>query len=158
MLFRSVLARLRTLEERTFVSLPDASEGLHMRLMRYARTEPTLRLVAEKTKTKRYTMSRIRRMILCAYLGISAEDSLLPPPYIRVLAFNQKGRGILHEIGEKSQLPIITKPTAAKKLDSAAAALFEKEAATTDLFVLAYPDVAQRRGGREWKTGPFVVS
>ncbi|NLT14370.1 MAG: nucleotidyltransferase family protein, partial [Clostridiales bacterium] len=110
----AVLSRLRMLPDESFARLPDASEGLELRLRRYARTMPTVRSILESTKTKRYSMSRLRRMLLCAVLGVEASDSSAPPAYIRVLAMNQKGMALLREIKEKSALPVITKPASAK--------------------------------------------
>ena len=49
------------------------------------------------TKSKRYTRTRIDRMIMCAYLGIDRELLTAPVPYTRVLAFTDKGRAILKE-------------------------------------------------------------
>ncbi len=47
------------------------------------------------TKSKRYTRSRLDRMVMCAFLGITKELLDRPIPYVRVLAFNDKGRQIL---------------------------------------------------------------
>ena len=152
----AVLSRLRMLPDTAFAKLPDASEGLELRLMRYAKSMPTLKSIFESTKTKRYAMSRLRRMLLCAVLGVEAEDSAAPPPYIRVLAMNQKGMTLLREINEKSALPVITKPAAAKSLGSIARTLFEKESGATDFYVLAYPNPANRTGGQEWTTSPGI--
>ena len=154
---QAILARLRTMEKKEFEDLPDASEGLHLRLMRFARTEATLSDIAAQTKSKRYALSRIRRMIFCAYLGIKAEDGLLPPPYARVLAFNKKGQRLLKEIAAKSDLPVITKPASAKHLDTRAKDMFTKEARSTDLYVLGYPRTACRKGGQEYMTSPVKV-
>jgi predicted nucleotidyltransferase len=153
----AVLSRLRMLPEEAYTSLADASEGLGLRLMRYAKTMPTVQSILESTKTKRYAMSRLRRMLLCAALGIEAEDSMSPPPYIRVLAMNQTGMRLLREIKEKSPLPVITKPALADTLDGAARSLFLKEAAATDFYVLAYPAPENRLGGQEWTTSPRII-
>lgn len=153
----AVLSRLRMLPAEAFSQLPDATEGLGNRLMQYAKTMPTLSAILEKTKTKRYTMSRLRRMLLCAVLGIRAGDSLLAPAYIRVLAMNGRGRRLLRTIKESSALPVITKPASVSGLDRAARAMFEKEAATTDFYALAYPVPGKRSGGQEWRISPGVL-
>lgn len=153
----AVLSRLRMLPEETFARLPDASEGLELRLRRYARSMPTVPLILESAKTKRYAMSRLRRMLLCAVLGVEAEDSASTPPYIRVLAMNQKGMALLRKIKEKTALPVITKPAEAKMLDGRARALFEKESAATDFYVLAYPGYENRTSGQEWTTSPRIL-
>ncbi len=153
----AVLSRLRMLPLENYVRLPDASEGLGRRLMRYAKSMPAVQSILESTKTKRYAMSRLRRMLLCAVLGIEAADSGTPPPYIRVLAMNKTGMNLLRDIKEKSALPVITKPALADTLDGAARAMFLKESDATDLYVLAYPNLENRAGGREWRISPKIM-
>ena len=153
----AILSKLRSMDEAAYAQLPDATEGLHRRLMRFAKTETSVAAVAERTKTKRYALSRIRRMILCAYLGIEGKDTLIKPQYLRVLALGSRGRELLREISETSTLPVVTKPATAKKLPEQALAMFRQEAAATDLYVLAYPNPAERFGGREWTESPAVM-
>ena len=114
---RAVLARLRTMTETEFEDLPYGSEGLWRKLMHAARSEATLESVAAAVKSKRYTRTRIDRMILCAFLGLTAADLAQPAPYARVLAFNDRGREILRSarksgnfvnIGEKMDHPFQT--------------------------------------------------
>ena len=93
---RAVLSRLRTMEDAEFEALPFGSEGLWRKLMRESRTQATLEAIASAVKSKRYTRSRIDRMILCAYLGITAEMMNTDIPYVRVLGFSNRGREILN--------------------------------------------------------------
>ena len=93
---RAVLSRLRTMEDAEFEALPFGSEGLWRKLMRESRTQATLEAIAAAVKSKRYTRSRIDRMILCAFLRITAPMLEAEIPYVRVLAFNDRGREILN--------------------------------------------------------------
>ena len=151
----AILSRLRAMSDYSY--LPDASEGLDHRLARYAASEATVTEVLERVKTKRYAMSRIRRMLICACLGISAGDSCGPPPYIRVLAMNRIGMKLLKESQNRTQTPVIVKPASAKKLSGQAGDIFRKEAAATDFYSLAYPAQSKRTGGQEWRTGPVII-
>jgi predicted nucleotidyltransferase len=153
----AMLSRLRMLPDEAFACLPDASEGLELRLMRYCRTMPTVASVLEGAKTKRYALSRLRRMLLCAALGMTADDARTPPPYVRVLAMNKRGMAVLREIKVKSALPVITKPAEAKALAGPARAIFQKEAAATDFYALSYPAPKNRSGGAEWTISPRVL-
>ena len=92
---RAVLYRLRTMTEAEFAALPFGSEGLWRKLMHAARQETGLEAVAAAVKSKRYTRTRIDRMILCACLGITQAQMETEIPYVRVLAFNERGREIL---------------------------------------------------------------
>ena len=95
---RAVLARLRTMTDREFEALPYSGEGLWRKFMHASRREATLEDILTSVKSKRYTRTRLDRMMMCAYLGITAEILAAPVPYIRVLAFNEKGRAILSAV------------------------------------------------------------
>ena len=94
---KAVLARLRTMSDGEFEALPYGSEGLWRKLMRASRRENSLEEILAATKSKRYTRSRLDRMVMCAFLGITAEDLAAQVPYTRVLAFNSRGRAVLKE-------------------------------------------------------------
>lgn len=102
---RAILARLRTMTDAEFEALPYGSEGLWRKLMHASRSCDTLEQIATATKSKRYTRTRIDRMILCAFLGLTADDLAAPPPYSRVLAFNDRGRAILKKAREHGWFP-----------------------------------------------------
>lgn len=92
---RAILSKLRTMTDEDFERLPYGSEGLWRKLMKACRSKNDLTAIIEATKSKRYTRTRIDRMILCAFLGLTEEDIGILPPRIRVLAFNDRGRSIL---------------------------------------------------------------
>lgn len=92
---RAIVARLRTMTDAEFAALPYGSEGLWRKLMKASRTCCDLPSIIEATKSKRYTRTRIDRMILCAFLGLKQDNIGTIPPLIRVLAFTGRGRGIL---------------------------------------------------------------
>ena len=98
---------LKTLED--FEALPYGSEGLWRKLMHQCREKATLEEILTAVKSKRYTRSRLDRMVMCAFLGLTAQDLTSPAPYARVLALNDKGREILKtarpNIGEKADHP-----------------------------------------------------
>lgn len=92
---RAILSKLRTMTDGDFERLPYGSEGLWRKLMKACRSKNDLTAIIEATKSKRYTRTRIDRMILCAFLGLTEEDMGILPPKIRALAFNDRGRSIL---------------------------------------------------------------
>ena len=101
---RAVLARLRTMTDGEFEALPYGSEGLWRKFMHACRRETSLSAITAATKSKRYTATRIDRMVMCAYLGISAEALGQPAPYVRALALNDRGRVILKHARERLQI------------------------------------------------------
>ena len=102
---RMILAKLRTMADAEFEAIPYGSEGLWRKLMHNARRFANLEDVITATKSKRYTRTRLDRMVLCAFLGISPEIMSSPAPYVRVLAFNDRGRSILRK--KKGEFPVM---------------------------------------------------
>ena len=139
----SLMFKLRTLTPEDFKKLPDVSEGLEYRIYDAVKNSNSYPELLEKIKTKRYTLSRIRRILLFAYLDITKEILATPVPYIRVLGFNEKGASLLKLSKEKSKLPIITRPQDVKKLDENAKRIYELECKARDLYSLCLknPDV-----------------
>lgn len=95
---RACLAILRTLPDAAFEALPFGAEGLWSKFRKNCRACATVEEILAATKSKRYTLSRLRRMLLCAVLGLSAADLERQPPYVRILAFNDRGRAALREM------------------------------------------------------------
>jgi len=104
---RAVLARLRALPDEAFDALPYGAEGLSNRFRRACRERDSLDGVLSAVKSKRYALARLRRMALCAYLGLTRADLEREPPYVRVLAFNETGRVLLRETKRTGSLPLV---------------------------------------------------
>ena len=137
--------------------LPDASEGLDNRLLEAIRKGRTVEEICTLANTKRYALSRIRRMLFCAFLGITAEESTTPPPYARVLAFSDKGREVLKLARKQAAIPLITKPAHAFDLGGDARRIFEREALACDLYQLALPGWKDIRWGDDWRQDAIYV-
>lgn len=91
----AILAKLRTMSEEEFEALPYGSEGLWRKLMHASRKYATLEEILTAVKSKRYTRTRLDRMVMCAFLGLTQEVLQTPAPYVRVLALSSKGRPVL---------------------------------------------------------------
>ena len=135
----AIIYKLRSMNVEDFKELPDVSEGLEYRLFDAVKNSSYLEEILEKVKTKRYTHSRIRRIIICAFLGIKKSDVLAPVPFIRVLGFNENGAKILKKAKETATLPIITKASEVFALGENAKRIFELECFARDMLSLALP-------------------
>ncbi len=101
---RAMLARLRTMTDGEFEALPYGSEGLWRKLMHECRRQSTLEDILTAVKSKRYTRSRLDRMVMCAFLGLTKDDLSSPAPCCRVLGFTKRGQQVLHTA--KTRTPI----------------------------------------------------
>lgn len=153
----AILSRFRMMKVGDFIDIPDDSEGLANRLFAAAHEETSLDAILSAAKTKRYALSRIRRMCLSAVLGIKKGQADGIPPYVRVLAANEKGRAVLKIMSDKASIPVITKPAAVKELSPTCKELFELESSAHDLYVLAFSAKEERRGNADWRTSPKII-
>ena len=103
----AILSRLRMLPQAAYNALPGASEGLGNSLYRAAHEEPTLDGVLAAAKSKRYTHTRLMRLLLCAYLGISKVLLSASAPYVRVLAVNSRGQSVLRQAKKMGELLLL---------------------------------------------------
>ena len=142
---RALLARLRTMSPAEFASLPALSEGLENRLASAARQAGSYQELLDAVKTRRYPLTRIRRLVWSAFLGLSASlawDAAAgrwkKPPYLRVLGANDRGLEILRAV-KNPALPLLARPTHIDRLDADARAVLDAECRAADLYALALP-------------------
>ena len=91
----AILAKLRCMKPEDFEQVYDAAAGLGERLYKAVRRAGSLEELYFLTKTKRYTLARIRRAVLCAFLGVEKKMLREKDAYIRILGMNPRGREIL---------------------------------------------------------------
>jgi predicted nucleotidyltransferase len=147
-----LLAAGRRLTVSQLAQLPDAAEGLENRLHEALYHSTSLAECLARAKSKRYPESRIRRMLMCALLGITQEDTRLPLSYIRVLAFNERGRQLLRLAKDTCTVPLLIRPTQGKALTGDAARLFGLDVYAHDIFSLI--GSAPQPGGGFFRQSP----
>lgn len=137
----AILYKLRTMSKDELLQLPDVSEGLHNRIFEYSRKSNSLEELYLSIKTKRYTLSRLRRIIMCALIGISSDISDNVAKYVRVLAMNDKGAQIIKNC---TTLPIVAKVKKDyEKLDFNAKQMFDIDVRASEIFNLALSNCPQ---------------
>lgn len=151
----SILCCMRQLSAEAIGKSPDVSEGIEFRIHDAALKARTLDELFALAKTKRYSHARIRRIVLHAFMGFVADDYKGNPPYIRVLAMNEKGKEILKEAKEKAKFPIVTKASDFDELSDYGRQVFLLEDMCTDVFSLSSPAILPC--GREKTTGIVVL-
>ncbi len=104
---RAVLARLRALSDEEWQQCAHGSEGLWSKAMGAARTAGSVEAILEATKSRRYPRTRLQRLLLCAYLGISDAELKQPIPYVRVLGATSPGRELLRQAKRTDQIPLV---------------------------------------------------
>lgn len=108
-LFPLLMEKIATTPKHELMKIAGAGEGLGNKLrdtFRYCHDYDEL---AQSIKSKRYTLTRIQRVLANTLLGITEEDSGSAGNYIRVLAFNDRGSAYLRTLDDRGHsLPLIT--------------------------------------------------
>lgn len=109
---KEIIYVLRKMSIEEISNLPDVSEGLEFTIKNAANSCNSIVELMGLIKSKRYTQTRIQRILLYSLLGVTKKDMEISKntlPYIRVLGFNEKGRELVSEISKKNpKLKIIT--------------------------------------------------
>ena len=104
---RAMLALLRRMPRETFRMLPHGSEGLWSRFYRACQTQVDLTSILFATKSKRYALTRLQRLLMCACLGLDEALLCTPAPYLRVLAVSGNGRSLLREMRRRGGISLL---------------------------------------------------
>ncbi|MDD4495732.1 MAG: nucleotidyltransferase [Eubacteriales bacterium] len=156
-----LLSMLRGMTAADIAAYPDVTEGLENRIIEAAGRSGTFDELVDMIATKRYPVTRIQRILFSIILGMTKAmqdsfDANGGPMYIRVLAFNDKGRKLLADIKCKASLPIIVKTADHKKADNGLLRdMIMFEAHATDIYVLGYNNPQYRNGGQEFTVNLF---
>ena len=148
---RAILSALRQSDAAALRRCDSGNEGLENRLVSAMAQARNLEEVLFLAKTKRYTAARLRRMVMWAWLlPAPAMDA---PPYLRVLAANERGRQLLRQMRDKG-VPVLTKAADVSALGSDARRLMECESRWSDLHGLCREAIPPC--GEEWRSSPVM--
>lgn len=115
----------------------DCGEGLENRFKALTKDTWDYDELIEKMTTKRYTSSRLKRIILSSFLGIKKElieESMEGDLYIKALAVKkERAEEILGELSA-ARFPLVTRKSDATLLKKTAAECFKKDAGANDLY------------------------
>ena len=102
---KEIIYTLRKMSSKEIYSLPDVSEGLENKIKSSVNMYNSLEELIKNIKSKRFTQTRIQRILLYALLNITQKDinsSKKVMPYIRVLGFNNNGKKIISSIAKNN--------------------------------------------------------
>lgn len=152
---RGILSTLRELSVSSLEEYVSDSNGLAQRIYESARISGSLTELYENIKVKNYTLSRIRREVLSAYLKIPKKTAQGLPPYIKILAASEKGLSLLAAAKKNSALPVVTRHSEMQNLSPYAKEIYSLQCSAADKFALLSPSV--RQCGLEQKNSLITV-
>ena len=141
---RQIFYNLRKMSIEEIRNLPDVTEGLEFSIKKAANSCNSIYEFLNIIKSKRYTSTRLQRILLYSLLGITKKDMELSKkvtPYIRVLGLNNKGKFMISEIAKANpKLEIIT--SVKRFLDSSnnrnLKTMLNKDIFATDVYTLGF--------------------
>ena len=141
---KQIIYNLRTMTTAQIAELPDVSEGLEFALKNAANSCNTLVELLNIVNSKRYTLTRIQRILIYCLLGITKKDMALSKkvqPYVRVLGFNERGKFLLSEISKANpKLEIVTsvKKFFDNSLNKNLKLMLDKDVFATNVYTIGY--------------------
>ena len=124
--------------------LPDVTEGLEHSIKNAANFCNNIKDFIDIVKTKRYTQTRIQRILIFALLGITKKDVQAAKkvvPYARVLGFNEKGKMLLSGISQNNpKMEVVTsvKRFLDNNTNKTYKRMMELDIFATDVYTLGY--------------------
>lgn len=121
--FYQILSSIIIRDKDNLTDYFEVNEGIENKIYNSIFKCQNIEELQNEIKSKRYTMTKISRTLNNIMLGIKRDDilktkDLKEMPYVRVLAFNDKGCEILKEIKKNSEIEVITKFSKIKHIDS----------------------------------------
>lgn len=141
---KEIIYNLRKMNINEIKDLPDVSEGLEHLIKKAADSCNTLNDLLNMISTKRYTKTRLQRILLYSLIGISKNDMDMSKkvyPYMRVLGFNYKGKFLVSEIAKANpKLEIITSVKRFTDLNTNRnyKIMMQKEILATNIYTLGF--------------------
>ena len=141
---KEIFYTLRRMTVNEIAELPDVSEGLENTIKNAANFCNNIKDFINMVKTKRYTQTRIQRILVFALLGITKKDVQAAKkvvPYARVLGFNEKGKLLLSGISQNNpKMDVITsvKRFMDNNTNKTYKRMLEIDIFATDVYTLGY--------------------
>ena len=148
----AVISNLRLISPETLSNISEVAEGLENKFIAVSRDVDNVDDLCMAVKSKRYTLSRIRRIAYSSLIGLTKDIADLPPSYIRVLGANENGRALLREMKDKATLPVITKPA-----DYHSDEIFDINSRAEDIFALCAKNRDLRTAGNDLRMTPIII-
>ncbi len=110
-IFEIMKFKMLTSSREKMESLYGFNEGMAKRMLDNL-DKPTMEEFLKAVKTKRFTLTRIKRRILYTIFDVERDFILdsneYGPQYLRLLGFRERGRKILRIISDRSSIPLIS--------------------------------------------------
>ncbi|MCM3386649.1 nucleotidyltransferase [Ureibacillus chungkukjangi] len=131
----------------------DVSEGIEFALVKAAKKSETFSQFMNQIKSKRYTWTRLQRMVTHIYTGITKEQlhNSKMPSYIRLLGMTKNGQAYLSQNKKQFQLPLIS------RVASTNDPMLQLDIRATDMYALGVELALGKQIASDYQTPPIRV-
>lgn len=133
------MSKLITCTAQELSLVPDCTEGLENRIKALSKDNRTVDALVEKVCTKRYTSTRVRRILTANLLGITkdfTDECLSSPLYAKILAVNSDSIDLVSQLAKNSAIPVLTRKSDVSALKKTAEKCFNLDVLANDLYGL----------------------
>ena len=153
-----IIYKLRSMAVKEIANLPDVNEGLEYLIKDASNKTNNLIELINKIKSKRYTQTRVQRILLYALLGITKKDmeiSKKMTPYIRVLGCSENGKMLLSQINSKAKVITSFKKFEKTNKNRKIKRMLELDKKATDIYTLGYKK--ESKAGLDYTKGLILM-
>ena len=153
-----IIYKLRSMTIKEIANLPDVNEGLEYLIKDASNKTNNLIELINKIKSKRYTQTRVQRILLYALLGITKKDmeiSKKMTPYIRVLGCSENGKMLLSQINSKAKVITSFKKFEKTNKNRKIKRMLELDKKATDIYTLGYKK--ESKAGLDYTKGLILM-
>ena len=153
-----IIYKLRSMTVKEIANLPDVNEGLEYLIKDTSNKTNNLIELINKIKSKRYTQTRVQRILLYALLGITKKDmeiSKKMTPYIRVLGCSENGKMLLSQINSKAKVITSFKKFEKTNKNRKIKRMLEIDKKATDIYTLGYKK--ESKAGLDYTKGLILM-
>ncbi len=156
---QAILSQLRRLSIADIKEIHGIQEGLENRVKESALSSGTLENLIQTIKSKRYTRTRIQRILIHSLFYLTHKEiatfNTKGPLYCRVLGVTENGKYLLKRLKSRSCLPIIIKLKNYYKQikingDIITQKMLDYDIMATNLYVLGYKTGLSKMGGQDY--------
>ncbi len=118
-----------------FSDLPELSEGIENKLKKAIAISGEYNELLQNIKSKRYTLARVRRLVLSAFLDINNFWTHKEVPYLNVLGFTKRGEEYIRSVSNSLKKPLVFSNKPSSALSEDAGKLLHQESVRNDIYM-----------------------
>ncbi|HIT87583.1 MAG TPA: nucleotidyltransferase [Candidatus Coprocola pullicola] len=154
---------IRTKSADEIANIFEVTEGLENRIFKALNKYYEITDILSFVKTKRYSYTKIQRILLHILLNIQKDDVLFFNhtgyiPYIRILGFRKESQSILGLCKKYASIPILTNlKNADTILDARAKRMLNFDTKATDIYYMAMPNKTYSHIYQDFTTSMVMI-